>query len=86
MVKVELARLLGGRREIKASTETFAQSEPLTGWWCCVMMRLWKLGRVGGGGSDPAAWGLRHLLGLPMGCHADRSMSWELRSQVWAEI
>ena len=39
---------------------------------------------VGGGDLDTS--GLRHLLGLTVGCQADRSMSLELRGEVQAEI
>ena len=91
-MKIELARLASGRQreikarmeifalegrgEIKARMEIFAQSEPLRGWWCHVMV---KLGRAGGDGGDLDTSGLRHLLGLTVGCQADRSMSSELR-------
>lgn len=70
-------------REIKAGVEISAWSH--SGWWCLVMMKPRKLGKAGGG------WGRVHmgfetLLGLPMGCQADRSMSSELRGEVWTEI
>lgn len=40
-------------------------------WWC---------------GENLDTLGLRHLLGLPVRCQVDRSVSSELRGEVWADI
>lgn len=45
-----------------------------------------RAGAVEEGRENLDTLGLRHLLGLPVRCQGDRSMSLELRGEVWADI